>query len=172
MSLAQAKDCSQRYFALHEQIQSAHKARDYRQVARLARHTYDLLPMFVAACKREYGQWDIQSSLAVHTGGTVLAVLQDEEGVRLLQRTLESVDELKSWRPVGEAAAADLRLVSRILAVVTTAPGVRQSDLRKQLPDADGRRIAVLTSWLEKAGRIRQVRSGKDYELLPGTPKP
>lgn len=66
LSLAGAKAVSQRYFALHEQIQTAQKARDYPQVARLARQTYQLLPGFVAACKREYGRWDIQSSVAVH----------------------------------------------------------------------------------------------------------
>jgi hypothetical protein len=169
MSLAEAKRRSERYFSLHEQIQSAHKARDYRTVARLARQTYDLLPMFVAAWKREYGRWDIQSSLAVHTGGTVLAVLQDEDGVQELQRTLAEVNELKPWRPVGDAAAADLKLVSRILGIVAAAPGVRQGDLRKQLPDADGRRIAALASWLEKAGRLRRVRNGKDYELFVAT---
>lgn len=165
MSLAEAKSHSQRYFSLHERIQSAHKARDYREVARLARQTYDLLPMFVAAWKREYGRWDIQTSLAVHTGGTVLAVLQDEEGIQQLLRTLAAVNDLKPWRPVGDAAAADLKLVSRILGVVAAAPGLHQADLRKQLLDADGRRVAALTAWLEKAGRLRRVRKGRDYEL-------
>jgi hypothetical protein len=157
---------SQRYFSLHERIQSAHKARDYREVAKLARQTYDLLPMFVADWKREYGRWDIQTSLAVHTGGTVLAVLQDEDGIQQLQRTLSSVDDLRPWQPVGDAAVADLALVARIMAAVGANAGVRQIDLRKGLGDADGRRVAVLTSWLEKAGRLRRVRSGKDYELF------
>jgi hypothetical protein len=169
MSLAEARVHSHRYFALHEQIQAAHKARDYREVGRLARQTYDLLPTFVAACKREYGRWDIQTSVAVHTGGTVLAVLQDEEGVQLLQRTLTAVHELEPWRPIGDAAAADLRLVSRILAGVAATPGIRQADLRTHLADADGRRVAALAAWLEKAGRIRRVRTGKDYELFATT---
>jgi len=91
MSLAEAKAVSKRYFALHEQIQAAQKARDYLGVARLARQTYQLLPDFVEACKREYGRWDIQSSVAVHTGGTILAVLQDEDGVAFSSRP---------WRPL------------------------------------------------------------------------
>lgn len=169
MSLAEAKGHSQRYFSLHERIQSAHKARDYREVARLARQTFDLLPTFVSAWKTEYGRWDIQTSLAVHTGGTVLAVLQDEEGIQQLQRTLAAVDDLKPWHVVGDAAAADLVLVSRILGVVAAAPGLRQGDLRKQLPGADGRRVAALASWLEKAGRLRRIRKGKDYELVIAT---
>lgn len=169
MSLAEAKSHSQRYFSLHERIQSAHKARDYREVGRLAKQTYDLLPTFVAACKKEYGRWDIQTSLAVHTGGTVLAVLEDEKGIQQLQRTLAAVTDLKPWQPVGDAAAADLTIVSRILRVVAAAPGVRQGDLRKQLPDANGRRVAALVSWLEKAGRLRRVQNGKDYELFVAT---
>jgi hypothetical protein len=111
MSLAEAKAVSQRYFALHEQIQAAQKARDYPQVARLARQTYQLLPGFVAAWKREYGRWDIQSSVAAHTGGTILAVLRDHDGIALLQRTLASVEELAPWSAVGDAAVADLQLV-------------------------------------------------------------
>mgnify|MGYP001476248892 FL=1 len=165
MSIAEAKAVSHRYFALHEQIQAAQKARDYLRVAGLARQTYQLLPDFVEACKREYGRWDIQSSVAVHTGGTILAVLQDEDGVRLLQKTLATVDELGPWRPVGESAAADLRLVGRMMTVVSERPGVLQSGLRDHLPEADTRRLATLATWLEKAGRIRRVRSGKSYEL-------
>lgn len=165
MSLAEAKAVSQRYFALHEQIQAAQKARDYPQVARLARQTYQLLPGFVAACKREYGRWDIQSSVAVHMGGTILAVLQDEDGVRLLQQTLAAVEDLKPWRPVGDAAANDLTLVARIMGVVVAHPGVLQTALRDRLPDAEGRRLATLTTWLEKARRIRRVRTGKSYAL-------
>lgn len=165
MPLAEAKAVSQRYFALHEQIQAAHRARDYSKVASLSRQTYELLPTFVAACKREYGRWDIQSSVAVHTGGTVIAVLQDEDGVRLLQKALSTVDELEPWRPVGETAAVDLRLVGRIMTVVSEHPDVLQSALRDRLPDADARRLATLAAWLEKAGRIRRVRAGKSYEL-------
>ncbi|MCC6165100.1 MAG: hypothetical protein IT182_17280 [Acidobacteria bacterium] len=165
MSLAEAKAVSQRYFGLHEHIQAAHRARDYSKVASLSRQTYALLPAFVAAWKREYGRWDIQSSVAVHTGGTIVAVLQDEDGVRLLQKTMSTVDELELWRPVGEAAAADLRPVGQIMAVVSEHPDVLRSALRDRLPDADVPRLETLAAWLEKTGRIRRVRVGKSYEL-------
>lgn len=95
----------------------------------------------------------------------MLAVLQDEEGIQQLERTLAAGNDLKPWRPVGDAAAADLRLVSRIFGVVAAPPGVRQTDLRKQLLDADGRRVGALTAWLEKAGRLRRVRNRRDCEL-------
>lgn len=165
MSIAEAQSVSQQYFALHEQIQAAQKKRDYSTVASLSRQTYELLPDFVAACKREYGRWDIRSSVAVHTGGTIMAVLQDEEGVRLLQQTLATVDELDPWRSVGESAAEDMRLVGRMMTVVSEHPGILQSALRDHLPDADTRRLATLATWLEKAGRVRRVRSGKTWEL-------
>ena len=165
MTLAEAKAVSARYFSLHEQIQAAQKTRDYARVATLSRQTYELLPDFVAACKREYGRWDIQSSVAVHTGGTILAVLQDEDGVRLLQQTLAAVEDLEPWRPTGDSAASDLALVARIMEVVAAHPGVLQAALRDHLPAADGRRLAALAAWLEKAGRIRRVRAGKSYEL-------
>lgn len=103
--------------------------------------------------------------LLAFTGGTILAVLQDEDGVRLLQQTLAVVDELEPWLPVGDSAANDLKLVARIMGVVVTHPGVLQTALRDHLPDADGRRLATLTTWLEKAGRMNRARSGKTWEL-------
>lgn len=167
MSLAEAKAVSKRYFALHEQIQAAQKARDYLRVARLARQTHQLLPDFVEACKREYGRGDIRSSVAVHTGGTIMAVLQDEDGVRLLQQTLATVDEVEPWRSVCESAAEDLRLAGRILVVIAKYPGVLQAAPRDHVPDVDARRLATLATWLEKTGRVRRVRRGKRYELTP-----
>lgn len=83
----------------------------------------------------------------------------------IVQQTLAAVDELEPWRPVGDSAATDLKLVERILGVVVAHPGVLQSALRDHLPDADGRRLATLATWLEKAGRINRARSGKTWEL-------
>lgn len=53
------------------------------------------------------------------------------------------------------------------MAVVLTHRSVLQASLRDHVPDADRRRVATLVTWLEKAGRIRRVRSGKSYELTP-----
>jgi hypothetical protein len=101
----------------------------------------------------------------VHTGGTILAVLEEEERLRLLQETLAQVRDLEPWRPVGEAAGKDLHLVRQIIAVVAAKPGVLQRDLGDHLPDTDRRRLAILAGWLEKAGRIRRVRTGSSYAL-------
>jgi hypothetical protein len=67
----------------------------------------------------------------------------------------------------GRISAEDLKLVGQIMAVVLTHRSVLQASLRDHVPDADRRRVATLVTWLEKAGRIRRVRSGKSYELTP-----
>lgn len=94
-----------------------------------------------------------------------LGVLQDEDGVRLLRQTLAAVDELKPWQPIGDSAANDLELAAQIVSIVEAHPGVLTSALRDHLPDADGRKLATLAAWLEKARRLRRVRSGKSYAL-------
>jgi hypothetical protein len=98
----------------------------------------------------------------VHTGGTILAVLQDEDGVRLPQQTLAAVEDWKPWRPVGDSAANDLILVSRIMGVVVARPGVFQTALRDHLPDADWRRLATLATWLER----------QDESIVPEAARP
>lgn len=157
------------YFDLHAKIQTAQRVRDYPATIAHARRTYSLLPAFVEAWKREYGRFDINSSVAVHTGSTLMAVMSDGRGVEELRLMLTQIPELRKWMDAAESAKTDLDTVETILECVNHNPGVLQRDLKNHISNKDGRRIATLVEWLEKAGRIKRERQGQTHRLsAPG----
>lgn len=160
---------SDRYFQLHAKIEEARKVHDYRAAIRYARQTYPLLADFVHECKRQYGRFDIQSSVAVETGSILMAVMGDREGIAELRAALSAIPELQMWMGTAEAAEKDAAIVDKILGVVAREPGVIQSDLKKHLAIEDGRRLSTLAQWLEKAGRLRRGKEGKTYRLFPSS---
>ncbi|SRR6266571_19093 len=159
-----------KYFQLSVQIERAKADRNYQVAIAAARETYPLLPAFVESCKREYGKFDIGMSHAVHTAPTLMAVMGDREGLRELRESLSAVPELHDWLPAADDADHDASLVEGILSTVAEQPGVRQSDLKKRLGVPDARRLSTLADWLDKARRLRRVRTGSSYQLFPWTP--
>lgn len=160
-------DVLRQYFALSERIVSAKTDRNYALAIAASRETYPLLPAVVRDWKREYGRFDITTSHAVHTGGTLMAVMGELEGLRELRRVLESVPELREWLPVADESEKDAELAEGIVDVVSRSPGVLQSELKGRLGAQESRRVSQLAQWLEKAGRLRRIRSGKTFRLMP-----
>ncbi len=159
-----------RYFELSAVIEHGKADRDFQLAIAAARETYPILAEVVRAWKREYGGFDISTSHAVHTAPTLMAVLEDREGIRELRGALEGVSELRDWLPAAEQAESDIELVVRIMAAVHQEPGLVQSRLKGHLGAADGHRISQLVGWLERAGRIRRVKKGSSHQLYLGHP--
>ena len=159
------------YFDLHAKIEAAQRVRDYRAAIAHARKTYSLLPAFVEAWKREYGRFDINTSVAVHTGSTLMAVMSDRQGIEELRLMLAKIPELRKWMDTADSARTDLDTVEAILECVTHTPGVMQRDLKDSIPNKDGRRIATLADWLEKAGRLKRQRQNQTYRLYVPEPQ-
>jgi len=159
------------YFRLSERIETCKADRDYQGAIAAARETYPLLPRFVQACKQEYGRFDIVTSHAVHTASTLMAVTGERIGIMELREALKSAPELQDWISVADQAARDADLVEGILGAVAAGPGLRQTDLKKHVGIPDARRLSTLAEWLEKAGRLRRVKTGSTYLLsLPTEP--
>ncbi|MGA8150423.1 MAG: J domain-containing protein [Terriglobales bacterium] len=116
--------------------------------------------------KKEYGSFDICTSHAVHTAGTLMAVIGERQGISELRGVLEATPELHHWLPFAEGAQADADLVNAIMAAVNAQPGLKQKDLKAQV-NGDGRRLSTLASWLEKGKRLRRVSHGSTYLLYP-----
>jgi len=70
-----------RYFDLSNTIVSAKSRGDFRAAVRAARQTYPLMAAVVRQMKSEFGGFDIATSHAVHTAGTLMAVIGDREGI-------------------------------------------------------------------------------------------
>ncbi len=165
-------DVVAQYFRLSERIETCKADGDYQGAIAAARETYPLLPRFVQACKEEYGRFDIVTSYAVHTASTLMAVTGARIGIMELREALKSAPELQDWIPVADQAARDADLVEGILRAVAAGPGLRQTDLKKHIGIPDARRLSTLAEWLEKAGRLRRVRTGSTYLLsLPTEPR-
>ena len=117
--------------------------------------------------KRQYGSWHIAISHAVHTAPTLMAVLEDAEGIKELRAALREERELHAWLPAADQAERDVVLVPRIMAAVGEEPGLIQSSLKVRLGLADASRSSQLVGWLEKAGRLYRVKTGSSYQLYP-----
>ena len=117
--------------------------------------------------KRQYGSWHIAISHAVHTAPTLMAVLEDAEGIKELRAALREERELHAWLPAADQAERDVALVPRIMAAVGEEPGLIQSSLKVRLGLADASRSSQLVGWLEKAGRLYRVKTGSSYQFYP-----
>src|SRR5258707_13534561 len=69
------------YLKLSGVIESAKAAGDYKKAVRAARNSFPLMPAVIARVKKEFGRFDIATSHAIHTGGTLMAVMEDAEGI-------------------------------------------------------------------------------------------
>jgi DnaJ domain len=153
------------YFRLSGVIESGKSSGDFAVAIRAARETFPLMPAVVAQMKKEFGAFDISTSHAVHTGGTLMAVMGDYEGLAALRKTLSSNVDLGKWLESADQAESDIKLVEGIIAAVENNPGIKQSDLKKFV-HGDGRRISTLVSWMDKGGRVRRVSKPPSYALF------
>ena len=153
------------YFRLSGVIENEKSAGNFSAAIRAARDTFPLMPAVVAQMKKEYGAFDISTSHAVHTGGTLMAVMGNSIGINELRETLSSTADLRKWLGSADQAEADIRLVARILEVIGSNPGIKQSDLKKFV-EGDGRRISTLIWWLEKGKRLCRVNQPPTYALF------
>jgi DnaJ domain len=157
------------YFRLSGAIESAKSEGNFSAAIRAARDTFPLMPAVVVQMKEEYGAFDISTSHAIHTGGTLMAVMEDSVGIKQLRETLSSTADLRRWLGSADQAEADIKLVARILELIGNNPGIKQTDLRRSI-EGEGRRIGILISWLEKGKRIRRVNRPPTYALFAGPP--
>ena len=155
-----------RYFELSNRITGAKAEGDFGAAVRAALETYPLMPAVVEQMKKEFGRFDISTSHAVHTAGTLMAVIGDRHAIAELRQALDRTPELRDWLPFAEEAAADADLVEKIMALVNAEPGVKQKDLKTRI-DGDGRRLGILASWLEKGKRLQRVSQGSTFLLYP-----
>jgi hypothetical protein len=92
------------YFRLSGMIESAKGAGDYKKAVRAARNSLPLMPAVVAQMKKEFGGFDIATSHAIHTGGTLMAVMEDAEGISELRQTLDKTVDLHKWLESADQA--------------------------------------------------------------------
>lgn len=161
-----ATDDSRGYFELLGKLQSALSGHDYRLAARLTRESLQQLPALVRQTKGEYGAFDIQSIPALQHGGTAMALVGDRDGLRQMREVVESTPELRQWMATVRTHEKDMMLFDAILEAVAENPGCLQTSVKDLVSEEDGRRVANLISWLEKAGKLARRKEGRSYSLV------
>jgi hypothetical protein len=162
---ADTGNASSEYFASLGKLQEAISKRDYEHAARFARENMHQIPAFVRSTHREYGSFDISSIPAIEQGGTMLALAGDDEGLKEMREIVSSIPELESWSSFVDRHEEDMRLFAAILKAVEKTPGCLQTDVKIVVGTEDGRRVATLISWLEKAGRLNRTKKGRSFVL-------
>jgi hypothetical protein len=157
---------SSEYFATLSELQGAISKRNYDDAARLVRENMLQISKFVRNTQREYGSFDISSIPAIEEGGTMLALADDYNGLKEMRQIVGSIPELGSWVSTVDRHQEDMRLFATILETIEKNPGCLQTDLKKMAETEDGRRVANLVGWLEKAGRVNRTKEGRSYRLM------
>ena len=156
---------SSEYFATLGKLQEAISKRDYEHAAQFARENVHQILAFVRSTQQEYGSFDISSIPALEQGGTMLALAGDDLGLKEMREIVSSIPELESWSSLVDQHEEDMRLFVAILKAVEKNPGCLQTNVKKLVGTEDGRRVANLISWLEKAGRLNRTKKGRSHLL-------
>ena len=158
---------SDRYFDSMAEMQAAISKRDYESAAEFARENLRCIPEWVKETVRDYGSLHVSSIPGLQQGGTILALLNDREGLRRMSEIVASLPELEPWVERVQGHRHDRRLFESIQEAVAARPNCRQTEVKGLIGEQDGHRVARLISYLEKAGRIVRVKAGRTYRLLP-----
>lgn len=153
------------YFGTMALMLEAIARRDFSTAADLARRNIDEIPDMVRSSVRDYGSFDLQGVPGLEQGGTMLALAGDRESLLKAKLVIGRIPELGPWQAEPERHLENLELFTRIESAISSTPGCLQTEVKALAGESDGRRVANLISWLEKAGRIRRVRSGKTFQL-------
>ena len=155
------------YFDSMSRMQTAVSDRDFDSAARLVRENLRYIADWVRETCREYGSFDIGTIPALQQGGTMLALVGDDEGLAQMHEVVASVPELAPWLEDVEQHQQDRRLFEAIQQVVVAQPSRLQTEIKSLIGEDDGRRVATLIYYLEQAGKIARVKAGRSYRLLP-----
>ena len=108
-------DSSNKYFETMGKLQEAISKQNYEKAARFTRENIDQISAFVRNTKQEYGTFDISSIPALEQGGTMLALEEDDKGLKEMRRIVMSTSELKPWNSFIDRHEEDMRLFKAII---------------------------------------------------------
>ena len=158
---------SEAYFDSMSRMQAAVSSRDYEGAARLVCENLQYLPEWVKEWRQDCGSFDIRSIPALEQGGTILALVGDEQGLTQMRDIVAASPELEPWLEAVDRHHEDRRLFESVLKLVVARPNCLQTEIKGLIGEEDGRRVANVVAYLDKAGKIRRVKAGRTYRLLP-----
>ena len=152
------------YYDITEKIEQARSQKRYYQALELSLEAMKWLPQLVKDTKREFGQWDIQGSLALACACQYLPVLRRRDDLRRIQTLLKSTPELTEWLDLVDEALTRADLMDKVESFLFKNRGFIQAKLGKEL-GVDGREVSNLMHYAEQMGLVRREREGRSYRL-------
>lgn len=133
------KTAGDAYFDSMGQLQAAVAERKYTEAAALVRENLRHLPAWVQEWSRDYGSFDIRSIPALEQGGTVLALVGDDEGLARMREFVQDTPVLRPWAEDVDGHEKDRRLFPAIVEAVNENPNCLQTDVKTIVREVDGR---------------------------------
>ena len=164
---AEPRNAGDAYFDAMHRLEAALDRRDYAGAAPHVHESLKWLPGWVRELRAERRRFDVQVIHALERGGTALALIGDREGLAEMRRVVESEPELEPWLKRVRQHEIAARIVPQIEDLARTRPVCLQSEMKGLLGVDDGPLVGRLIQYLEKAGRIARVRTGRTWRLLP-----
>ena len=163
------ESASDAYYETMGLFTNAISGRDYEHAAGLVNQNLNYIPGWVQEICNEFGAFDIGSIPALEQGGTILALVGDEAGMSRMRDLVSSLPPLEPWTPTVGKHEEDAILFNSILEAVESHPNCLQTEVKGFVGVSDGRRVANLLSYLEKAGKVVRKREGRTYRITPGS---
>ena len=157
---------SDSYFDTVFQMHAAVANRDYAEAARIVRENLSYIPAWIEETQSQQGFFDIASIPAFELGGTILALVGDEEGILRMRDTVYNIPHLARWVGKIREHRQDMELFKAIEKTVRDNPNCLQTDVHELVGEKDSLRVSNLISYLEKAGKIVRAREGRAYRLV------
>ncbi len=157
------------YYETMGLLTNAISDRDYEHAAGLVNQNLNYIPGWVQETCNEFGAFDIGAIPALEQGGTILALVGDEAGISRMRDLVTSLPPLEPWMPTIGKHEEDTILFNSILEAVESHPNCLQTEVKGFVGVSDGRRVANLLSYLEKAGKIVRKRERRTYRITTGS---
>ena len=112
-------------------MQTAISNDHFEDAVKFIRLNLRYIPDWVKETCRQYGSLEVSTIPALQQGGTILALVSDEDGLARMREIVASTVELEPWVENVERHQHDLRLFKMILDVVTKHPNCLQTEVKR-----------------------------------------
>jgi hypothetical protein len=152
------------YFALMNKIFRSMQNQRFNESLQHCLNSLPYIPPFLKDSLDENGDLLVGNIPAIKHGLKISSFLRNEEAMNQIIHFVNNTPELRDLEYLTIKAQEDFVLTNLILLAVKKSPRIKQKDLKK-ITGYDGRTIANLNQWLNRAKLIEIKRVNEDLLL-------
>lgn len=152
------------YFSLMSKIFRGMQNQRFNESLQHCLNSLTYIPPFLKDNLDENGELLIGTIPAIKHGLKIASFLRNEDALNKIIDFVNNAPELRDLEYLTIKAKEDFVLTNLILLAVKENPGIKQKDLKK-ITGYDGRTIANLNQWLNRAKLIEIKRVNEDLLL-------